>query len=55
MQLPFELAPSFDRRPLTELVQLEQPADLDLPFGLGFTAGLKREPLAQLYQGVGLE
>jgi hypothetical protein len=40
MQLPFELAPSFDRRPLTELVQLEQPADLDLPFGLGFTAGL---------------
>ena len=44
-QLPFELAPSFDRRALTELLQLEQLAGLDLPFGLGLTAGLKREPL----------
>jgi hypothetical protein len=44
---PFELAPSFDRRALTELLQLEQLADLDLPFGLGLTTGLKREPLAQ--------
>jgi hypothetical protein len=51
MQLPFELAPIFDRRPLTELVQLEQPADLDLPFGLGFTAGLKREPLGPALPG----
>src|SRR5215211_5317354 len=42
---PFELRPPFDRRDLTELVQLEQLADLDLPFGLGLTAGLKREPL----------
>ena len=42
---PFELAPSFDRRALTELLQLEQLADLDLPFGLGLTAGLEREPL----------
>src|SRR5215218_284910 len=42
---PFELAPLFDRRALTELLQLEQLAQLDLPFGLGLTAGLKREPL----------
>src|SRR5215211_6278716 len=44
-QLPSELAPSFDRRALTELLQLEQLAQLHLPFGLGLTTGLKREPL----------
>src|SRR5829696_6704073 len=44
-QLPLELAPPFHRRALTELLQLEQLADLDLPFGLGLTAGLKRKPL----------
>src|SRR5829696_4199891 len=42
---PFGAGPSFDRRALTKLLQLEQLAELDLPFSLGLTAGLKREPL----------
>src|SRR5215211_8236706 len=42
---PFGAGPSFDRRALTKLLQLEQLAQLHLPFSLGLTAGLKREPL----------
>src|SRR5215204_7574961 len=42
---PSRAGPSFDRRALTKLLQLEQLAELDLPFSLGLTPGLKREPL----------
>src|SRR4029450_8033800 len=42
---PVRAGPSFDRRALTQLLQLEQLAQLELPFGLGLTTGLKRKPL----------
>src|SRR5215213_7132181 len=42
---PVRAGPSFDRPALTQLLQLEQLAELDLPLGLGLTTGLKRKPL----------
>src|SRR5215208_7377539 len=42
---PSRAGPSFDRPALTQLLQLEQLAELNLPFSLGLTPGLKREPL----------
>src|ERR671912_392442 len=48
-QLPLELAPPFHPRALTELLQLEQLTELDLPFSLGLTTGRKREPLGPFH------